>query len=207
MKEIVRLVVVLTVICIVAAASLSEVYTLTKDPIEKAAREEKLSAMRAIVPGFDNEPDVDTVTTSDGTDDQGNEITRTYYLAKKEGEVIAVLFESSSGAGYGGTITVIVGVTPEGAITGVQVLKHSETPGLGTKVAKPEWLAEFVGRTLDNTKWAVTKDGGDIDYTSGATISPRAVVAAVKEGLDGFLRHKEEILGEPRGLTETAQDE
>jgi electron transport complex protein RnfG len=196
MKEIARLVIVLTIICAVAAASLSAVYTMTKDPIAKAAREEKLSAMRQITPGFDNEPDIETVSLPNGKDDKGNDITRTYYIARKGDEVIGVLFESSSAAGYGGTITVIVGVTPEGAITGVVVLKHSETPGLGTKVTIPEWLAKFAGRTLENTKWAVTKDGGDIDYTSGATISPRAVVAAVKEGLEGFTSHREEILTE-----------
>ena len=194
MKEIARLVIVLTIICAVAAASLSAVYTMTKDPIAKAAREEKLSAMRQITPGFDNEPDIETVSLPNGKDDKGNDMTRTYYIARKGDEVIGVLFESSSAAGYGGTITVIVGVTPEGEVTGVVVLSHAETPGLGTKITIPEWLAKFTGRTLENTKWAVTKDGGDIDYTSGATISPRAVVAAVKEGLDAFSQHRDEIL-------------
>lgn len=201
MKEIARLIIVLTVICVVAAASLSAVYTMTKEPIAKAAREEKLSAMRQIMPGFDNEPDVETVALPNGKDDKGNDITRTYYIARKGEEVIGVLFETSSRAGYGGTITVIVGVTTDGAVTGVVVLKHSETPGLGTKITAEEWLAGFAGRTLENTKWAVTKDGGDIDYTSGATISPRAVVAAVKEGLDIFSTHREEILSEAGKFT------
>jgi electron transport complex protein RnfG len=194
MKEIVRLVVVLTIICIVAAAALSEVYTLTKAPIEKAAREEKLSAMRRITPGFTNEPDADKVTISLGKDSQGNELTRDFYIATKDNAVIGIDFEASSAAGYGGTINVIVGVTPEGKVTGVEVLKHSETPGLGTKVTAPKWLAQFNGKDLENTKWAVKKDGGDIDYTSGATISPRAVVAAVKEGLDAFSLKRDEIL-------------
>jgi len=194
MKEIARLIIVLTIICGVAAASLSAVYTVTKDPIEKAAREEKLSAMRQIIPGFDNEPDIETVLIPNGKDTKGNEIARTYYIARKGNEVIGVMFETSSPAGYGGTITAIVGVTAAGEVTGVVILKHSETPGLGTKVTNPDWLAKFAGRTLDNTKWAVKKDGGDIDYTSGATISPRAVVAAIKDGLDGFALNKDEII-------------
>lgn len=201
MKEIARLIVVLTVICVVAAASLSAVYTVTKEPIERAAREEKLSAMRNIIPGFDNEPDVETVALPNGKDDKGNDITRTYYIARKGQEIVGVMFETASRAGYGGTINVIVGVTVDGAVTGVVVLKHSETPGLGTKITAPQWLKGFVGRTLENTKWAVTKDGGDIDYTSGATISPRAVVFAVKEGLESFTSHREEILSEAGKFT------
>lgn len=205
MKEIARLVIVLTIICAVAAASLSAVYTLTKEPIERAAREEKLAAMRQIVPGFDNEPDVETVLLPNGKDDKGNDVTRTYYVARKGKEVIGVMFETSSAAGYGGTINVIVGVTLEGAVTGVVVLKHSETPGLGTKITNPEWLAKFAGRTLENTKWAVTKDGGDIDYTSGATISPRAVIAAVREGLEGFASHREEIFSQAEKFITTTK--
>jgi Na+-translocating ferredoxin:NAD+ oxidoreductase subunit G len=201
MKEIARLIIVLTVICAVAAAALSAVYTMTKDPIAKAAREEKLSAMRQIMPGFDNEPDAETVSIPNGKDEKGNDITRTYYIARKGEEVIGVLFETSSPAGYGGTINVIVGVTTGGEITGVVVLKHSETPGLGAKITNPEWLAKFAGRSLQNTRWAVTKDGGDIDYTSGATISPRAVVAAIKDGLDGFERHKDEIISKAGEFT------
>jgi electron transport complex protein RnfG len=194
MKEIARLVIVLTIICVVAAAALSEVYTLTKEPIERAAREEKLSAIRHITPPFTNEPDVDRVTIPLGKDDQGNEITRDYYVATKDNAIVGIDFEASSPAGYGGTIYLIVGVTPDGAITGVEVLKHSETPGLGTKVTAETWLAQFKGKDLKNTTWAVKKDGGDIDYTSGATISPRAVVSAVKQGLEDFSAHREEIL-------------
>jgi electron transport complex protein RnfG len=203
MKEIARLILVLMIICVVAAASLSAVYTITKEPIEKALREEKLSAMRKITPAFTNEPDVDKVTISVGKDDKGNEITRDYYIATKDNAVVGIDFEASSSAGYGGTIYIIVGVVPDGTVTGVEVLKHSETPGLGTKVTVSAWLAQFKDRDLANTTWSVKKDGGDIDYTSGATISPRAVVAAVKKGLEDFSSYREEILAGAEKFTTT----
>jgi len=205
MKEIARLILVLTAICVVAAASLSAVYTITKEPIERAAREEKLSAMRKITPAFTNEPDVDKVTIPLGKDDKGNEITRDYYIAINDNAVVGIDFEASSAAGYGGTIYIIVGVTPDGTLTGVEVLKHSETPGLGTKVTAEAWLAQFKGRDLANTVWSVKKDGGDIVYTSGATISPRAVVAAVKQGLEDFSSHREEIMAGAEKFVTTTQ--
>jgi len=102
------------------------------------------------------------------------------------------------GKGYGGEIVVLMAVDKAGTLLGARVLRHTETPGLGDKIeaAKSDWIDGFAGRKLDGTMWAVKKDGGDFDQFAGATITPRAVVKAVKEGLETFARHRAEILGE-----------
>jgi electron transport complex protein RnfG len=87
----------------------------------------------------------------------------------------------------------------EGRLLGVRVVKHAETPGLGDKIeiAKAKWILDFNGKFLGDPppeKWAVKKDGGVFDQFAGATITPRAVVKAVKQGLEFFASHREEIV-------------
>jgi electron transport complex protein RnfG len=200
MKEIGKLILVLTVICIAAAAALSQVYFFTKGPIEAALREEKLKAIRTVLPEYDNEPDRDVVSITVGTDETGTPIAKEYYIAKKGDDIVGVAFEAASSEGYGGTIGLMVGVDPEGLITGVEVITHAETPGLGSKITEEAFLSLFPGRNLDNTSWGVKKDGGDIDQITGATISPRAVVSAVYDELLRFEEQKEEIYTNARAL-------
>jgi Na+-translocating ferredoxin:NAD+ oxidoreductase subunit G len=90
--------------------------------------------------------------------------------------------------GWGGKIQFIMGVDANGEITGVRVINHKETPGLADKieVAKSPWITSFNGKSLANTeekKWAVKKDGGEYDQFAGATITPRAVVKGVHQGM------------------------
>ena len=100
----------------------------------------------------------------------------------------------------------MVGVDPNGVITGVEVISHSETPGLGSKITEPQFLGLFPGRSLSNTHWAVKKDGGDIDQITGATISPRAVVAAIYTGLEDFSAHREDILDRAKNNEQNPDD-
>ena len=194
MKEIGRLIIVLTLICGVAAAALSQVYILTKEPIAAAIREEKLKAIRKVLPEYDNEPDRDVVSIVIGKDESGSDITKDYYIAKKDGEVVGVAFEASSREGYGGNVGLMVGVGLDGSIYGVEVVTHAETPGLGSKITEEKFLTQFEGRSLDNTRWSVKKDGGDIDQITGATISPRAVVSAIYPELENFNKVRDQVL-------------
>jgi electron transport complex protein RnfG len=94
-----------------------------------------------------------------------------------------------------------MGVSRDGQLLGVRVLSHRETPGLGDKIeaAKATWIHAFEGKSLASPppdKWAVKKDGGAFDQFSGATITPRAVVRAVKDGLELFARERPRLLGE-----------
>lgn len=166
------MVVVLTVISALAALILAFVYNLTKDRIDEAYRQDLLKGLQTVLPGFDNSPDKDTVTV-DG---------KTLYVGKKGGKIIGYAMQSASEKGYAGEIVVLVGADPNGKILGIQIIKHSETPGLGNRIEGDDWRKEFVGMTADS-KIGVKKDGGDIDSFSGATISPRAVCEAVRAAL------------------------
>ena len=104
-------------------------------------------------------------------------------LEASEGEIIAVVIPATAPDGYTDAIDLIVGVNADGSIAGVRALAHKETPGLGDKVdiKKSDWILGFEGRSLDNPDlagWAVKKDKGVFDQFTGATITPRAVVAA-----------------------------
>jgi electron transport complex protein RnfG len=140
----------------------------------------------------DNNPAEDRVAI-----DSGGGKSITVYRARQGGEVSGVAFNWVSEAGYGGPITLTVGIGRDGRIASVRVLSHSETPGLGDKidVRKSDWIRGFDGRGLDTgTRWAVRKDGGDFDQFAGATITPRAVVGAVHDSLRFFAGQRERLL-------------
>jgi Na+-translocating ferredoxin:NAD+ oxidoreductase subunit G len=89
-----------------------------------------------------------------------------------------------------------VGITPEGTVHGVEILTHAETPGLGDKIEARWWKEQFAGKNLANADWRVKKDGGQFDQITGATISPRAIVTAVRGGLEFFEKNRQQILAE-----------
>ena len=144
----------------------------------------------------DYNPAADTVAI----EDEGRAVT--VYSARLAGEVRGVAFNWVSEAGYGGPITLTVGIGRDGRIASVRVLSHSETPGLGDKidVRKSDWIRGFDGRGLDTgTRWAVRKDGGEFDQFAGATITPRAVVGAVHASLKFFAGNRARLLAVPAG--------
>lgn len=196
MKELFRLTVVLTIICSLAATTLAIVYNITKDPIAYQQRLKMLKAIKAVQPNYDNEPDQEFV---DITRDNASQANTRFYLTKKGESFTGVVFTVSA-VGYGGPIELMLGLNPEGTITGIQVLKHSETPGLGAKITEEKFLQQFPSKSAQNTTWKLKKEGGDIDKISGATISPKAVVTALSEGLTLYSKHREEILkgGRPK---------
>jgi len=118
----------------------------------------------------------------------GTELTTTAYRARRLGEPVAVIFNSIAPDGYNGKVHLLVGVNIDGSLAGVRVIKHAETPGLGDgiEIRKSPWITGFDGRSLDNTDtagWRVRRDGGEFDQLTGATITPRAIVAAVRKTL------------------------
>jgi electron transport complex protein RnfG len=195
MKDILRLIIVLTCICIVSAIALAKIYDLTKGPIAHQKRLEVLRAIKTVLPSYDNEPDRDTAKLPMGIDKRGEEIQGVFYRGKKDDHVIGVAFRVVSSEGYGGNIEVMVGLLPDGKIHGVEVLSHMETPGLGAKINEAKFKDRFKNRNLSNTTWAVKKEAGDIDGITGATISSRAVIKALKEGLEFYRDHGATIVG------------
>ncbi len=131
----------------------------------------------------------------------------TLYRSRQKGVVNGVVFQTAS-RGYAGDIVVLIGIDDRGTMLGARVIKHIETPGLGDKieVAKSKWIHSFEGKSFDTLppeKWAVKKDGGVFDQFAGATITPRAVVKAVKKGMDFFDAHHKEILTAEKGAGES----
>ncbi|MBZ4643890.1 MAG: rnfG [Deferribacteraceae bacterium] len=167
-----KMVIVLTVIAAIAAFVLSFVYSSTKDKIAEAYRQEFLRALVKVFPNYNNEPDKD-INIVDG---------QNIYIAKMDDKVVGYAIKSTSSKGYGGDIDVLIAVSTDGKITGIEILRHAETPGLGDKI-EDEWFKNLFKGLTAKDNIAVKKDGGIIDQFSGATISPRAVSEAVANGL------------------------
>ena len=135
----------------------------------------------------------------------------TVYRGIGQGRIKALAWELS-GKGYAGPIRLILGLDAEGKILGVRVLSHAETPGLGDKIEaqKDDWILGFNGLSLGDppeARWKVKKDGGQFDAFSGATITPRGVVGAIREGLRFFEAHKAELLDPPKGSQTSGRTE
>lgn len=131
----------------------------------------------------------------------------TLYRATKDGAPVAVLFEVTAPDGYSGAIRLLAAVRADGRLAGARVLAHKETPGLGDYVEerRSPWIHGFDDRSLadpDETRWAVRKDGGAFDHVTGATVTPRAIVKALKRALAYCRAHPELFqspLPAPRG--------
>ena len=187
--------VLLGVFALLASGALAWASSATGDAIAAAEAKDLRDSLSEVLPAglADNDFLKDTVDLKNG------EKTVTIYRARKEGVVKAALFKVAE-RGYAGDIQVLMAVDSDGRTLGVRVLKHSETPGLGDKieVKKDPWVKSFDGKSLGDPapeKWAVKKDGGIFDQFAGATITPRAVVKAVKGSMDFFTAHKAEIIG------------
>lgn len=167
----------------------------TRDAIEQRRAEDLLASLGQVIPAeiHDNEL---LENPLDLENDSGERIT--VYRALQGLDVTGVAYQVT-GQGYAGAIELILGVNARGEILGTRVLSHAETPGLGDKIeaSRDDWILGFDGLSLKNPApehWAVEKDSGDFDQFTGATITPRAVVKAVKEGLEFFQANRDALL-------------
>ena len=108
-----------------------------------------------------------------------------------EGQPVAALFVVTARDGYSGPIRLLVGIRADGRITGVHALAHRETPGLGDRIdpSKSDWIEQFAGRSLADPAagdWRIVRDGGPFDQLTGASVTSRAVVGAIRETLEYF---------------------
>ncbi len=121
-----------------------------------------------------------------------------FVVATEAGEPEAVILVPSAPDGYNAPIRLLVGMSPAGVLTGVRVLSHRETPGLGDAIElrKSPWILQFDGKSIDDppeAQWRVDKDGGAFDSLTGATVTPRAIVGAVRNALLYFAGHRDEL--------------
>ena len=176
-SSLVNMVLSLGIITVVAAAALAGVYTATKEPIAQAKAEKQKSAIGQVLPEihFNNNPaDEAAEVTVDGE-------TVTVFPARQDGELVGMAVESHDANGFSGLITVMYGFDPSGNITGFAVMQHAETPGLGSKM--DEWFSNpahtVIGLNANSANLTVSKDGGDVDAITAATISSRAFLRAL----------------------------
>jgi electron transport complex protein RnfG len=171
----------------------------TRDQIAANERAYLLRSLNDVLPesAYDNEMFTDTIQVTD-PELLGSKDPITIYRARMAGQPVAALLTPVAPKGYGGPIRLLVGITTDGVIIGVRVVSHRETPGLGDviEIDRSDWLLGFDGLSMGNPaekKWAVKRDGGDFDQFTGATITPRAVVHAVRDALIYFSENSDAI--------------
>ena len=173
-SNLLNMVVVLGVTCLVCSGVLTGAYALTKDPIDAAAAEKTNQAIGEVLPHF-------TETSYEAVDLEGK--TYHYYKATEGDKLIGYAVESSV-VGFGGPLSLMVGVTADGVVYNTSVLSHSETPGLGAKcTTDAKFISQWKGFNPAEKKLAVKKDGGDVDAITASTITSRAYTAAVANAL------------------------
>ena len=200
--------VVLSAFSVTGVALVAVTHHLMDGRIAENQRVAMLSKLEAIIPDgqFDNAPLEDMIQVS-ARDLLGAESTRVYRV-RMAGEPTAVILNPVVPDGYAGPIQLLVSVLRDGSIGGVRVLFHLETPGLGDKIEerKSDWVLSFDGKSLSNPtpeRWGVKRDGGEFDQFTGATITPRAIVEAVKNTLI-YVQQQGDALFEPVDSVTTA---
>lgn len=190
MRDLIKMVVVLFVICTTSGVVLSYVNEATEEPREysyiKFVQE---PSMKAVLSDYDNDPIKERIKLAVGEDEEGNPVEVVVFPAKKGGKTEAIAY-SAAAKGYHDLIEVMIGVNPDGTLTGISIMTHTETPGLGARIVEPEFTDQFAGLDLDTTKLAA--DGGKVDTLSGATFSTVGVIAAVSAALEQFPQIKKE---------------
>jgi len=150
---------------------------------------------------YDTRPAGDAITLMPPHGLPGNE-PATIYRVYRDGQPAAALFAVSARNGYAGPIRVLIGIDAAGTVTGVRILEHDETPGLGDGIeaSRSDWVEQFPGRSLGDppvASWSVRADGGRFDQLTGATITPRAVVGAIRDTLVYFEANKDTVFSTP----------
>lgn len=130
------------------------------------------------------------------------------YRVSAQGVPVAALFAITAPDGYAGPIRILVGVDMQGVISGVRILAHRETPGLGDKIdaSRSDWVYQFDGRSLGDpalSGWAIRDEGGEFDQLTGASVTPRAVINAIADTLLYFAEHRDEIFTMPATVNDT----
>jgi electron transport complex protein RnfG len=198
-----RAALVLTAGAVAAFGLVALVHEVTRDRIAETAHRQALARFDEVLAGhaYDNDLLADSITLQD-PERPGDAGTVIAHRARRDGAVVAVVMEIVAPNGYSGAIRLLVAIEPGGKVLAARVLQHKETPGLGDfiETRKSDWITRFTGRSLQSptpAAWQVRKDGGDFDQYTGATVTSRAMVAAVAHSLELFERHRDEILAAP----------
>lgn len=198
----------LTLFAVTCTVLVAFTYQKTHARIAQSEREALLRNLHSVVDPATYENDLfnDFINvTSDKL--LGTQSAVPVFRARKQGQPVAAIMTPIAPNGYSGTIKLIIGINYDETISGVRVLEHHETPGLGDAIEerRSHWIFNFDGKSLTNPGekgWKVKRDGGSFDQITGATITPRAVVKAVHNALQFFAENKERIFSTP-SITQT----
>jgi electron transport complex protein RnfG len=192
-REIAKMIIVLTAIAVFSGGALGFLDRITQGPIEyQRLKFVKGPAVLAVFSGFDNDPVKDYKKDVALVEKPDLVVKKSIFPAKKDGKCFAVAFQVE-GQGYHGQMGIMMGIDVKtDHLTGIRIMTHTETPGLGARVTEPSFYDQFSGLGVGGV--ALTTKGGKIDAVSGASISSQGVVDAVKTGLALFERNKEKIL-------------
>ena len=195
MREMIKMVVVLTILSCFSGGLLAYVRNATQSRIDNQVLEfVQGPAIRSVFKGATNDPIVDRFTIKDG------DLNRTFFVGVLDGESRGVALETS-GKGYGGNVGLMVGIdTKDNKLLGVGVTTHGETPGMGARAkTDPSFVAQFKDLPLDKP-FKVTQDGGSINALSGATITSRAVSTAATDAEEIYKKLKPQIMTKLKDL-------
>jgi len=175
----------LLLITAVAAFSLGMVFNLTKEPIALAKKAKQEAAIKAVLPAFDR---LEVLQVKSAWEDDSLQ----FNMAYQNDQFVGAAINTFTNKGFSGNIKLMVGLLPDGSINNISVLEHKETPGLGDKMQKNKstWSEQFNGQNPASFDLAVTKDGGDVDAITAATISSRAYTDAVKRAYETYLANQ-----------------
>lgn len=190
-------------VAIIGTALLAGVYEVTRERIQEQERRAVLDQLQQIIPpkAYDNALQDDRFIFRDNDYfPRGQAVTA--YRAREDDSPVAVILRFTAVNGYSGGIGLLAGINYDGTVAGVRVVSHKETPGLGDaiEVEKSPWIRTFDGKSLGEPppeRWAVRRDGGDFDQLTGATITPRAVVEAVRKALEFFQKNRQFLFETP----------
>ncbi len=193
----------LALVAVIGTALLAGVDRLTKTRIAEQEKRAILDQLGQLISPdlYNNELQQDLFSFQDDLHFPKGQ-TVTTYRARLDGKAVAVILKMVAVNGYNGKINLLVGINENGTLCGVRVTSHKETPGLGDaiEVERNDWILGFYGRALGNPPpdgWAVKRDGGEFDQFTGATVTPRAVVQAVRLALEFFAEHKSFLFESP----------
>lgn len=183
----VNMVSTLLVITALAAFALASVYNLTKEPIAQAKLAKKIAALNQVLPEFD------TVMSKE-IEFPEMALVLGFNFAVRDGDTVGIAVETYTMAGFSGLIKAMVGFKPDGTIIDVVHLEHKETPGLGDKIEKNKstWSDQFKGKHPETFNLKVTKDGGEVDAITAATITSRAYSDAINRAFIALKEQKGE---------------
>ena len=194
---------ILAGLILLGLAILAPINHYTREIVIKREEEEKMRVIEQILPKelYDNRLLRDSVKVPPDLQLLKMRNRHVAYRARLNGKPSAVIFETMAPDGYSGNISLILAVREDGTVTGVRVLSHNETPGLGDyiEIAKNNWIKIFNGASLrshNTSAWEVRKDGGRFDYVTRATLSARAIVRATHRALQYYKIHKNDLFKE-----------